>query len=347
MIKIEKKSVEQNEITIIHINLENIRVKFMDYGARVLNIETPNKDNLFEEILLEYKDLNDYIENDMYMNAIVGPSSGRIKDGCFTIKGNEYQVEQNELNINSLHSGKDGISYKFFNYSIVEDNQKAVIEFKIITNSGESLFPGNQNITIRYTVSNEGLEIEFCGTTDKESLLNLTSHLYINLSGNLKDNILDHKLCVDTDKVVMVDSLQVPNGLFHKTLGDLDFTKMKSIKKGLSKDILSRKQKGIDDVYYFEEVRDSPVASLYEESSGRLLEVFTTYKSLVVYTHNHPNNKDLKHIESHPLHYAICLETQNIPNGINLNGFENSILKPRDVYHHRTMYKFSVKKKDD
>ncbi len=42
-------------------------------------------------------------------------------------------------------------------------------------------------------------------------------------------------------------------------------------------------------------------------------------------------------------HSAICLETQRIPNAINMPEFSNSvILKPEQTYYHKTIHTFSI-----
>ena len=44
----------------------------------------------------------------------------------------------------------------------------------------------------------------------------------------------------------------------------------------------------------------------------------------------------------HTQHMGICFETQNVPNGININNQEDSILLKDDTYSHKTIYKFSI-----
>lgn len=39
---------------------------------------------------------------------------------------------------------------------------------------------------------------------------------------------------------------------------------------------------------------------------------------------------------------GVCLETQFVPNAINDNNFETSLLKANDNYRHTTIYKFTT-----
>jgi aldose 1-epimerase len=112
----------------------------------------------------------------------------------------------------------------------------------------------------------------------------------------------------------------------------------------------------------------SLAAQLYDPSSGRHMEVYTTEPGVQVgdaialeiyyllsfnsrtcvcvffffqvYTYNYGS----KQPSDHPFvqHNSICLETQNFPNSINTPNFPNSVLRPGEQYHHLTIHKFRL-----
>jgi aldose 1-epimerase len=87
-----------------------------------------------------------------------------------------------------------------------------------------------------------------------------------------------------------------------------------------------------------------PAAEVWEPASGRFLHVTTNQNCVVVYTaDNLDANGATKDGAAYGPQHAICLETQNFPNGIHLPGRPDSVLRPGDRFYHRTDYAFSIR----
>ena len=343
MYSITKSEIDNKEFTFIEVKQKNIEVTFMDFGATVMSIFVPDKDGKMETVLLGYDKLSSYIDGSMYLNCIIGPISGRIKDATFKIDGSPYHIEKNFMETENLHGGSDCFGYKFFKYNIIDEENQTQVIFTYHNLESISHFPGNQLIQIIYTIKNTELKIEFVGDTTEATLLNLTSHLYFNLSGNLKKTILDNKLRIKASNTLLLDQKFVPYKKASLVGTHLDFLTLKPIKDNFTKDIYNRPEKGIDNPYLLDTVDyNKPCITLIEPTNKRKLEVFTTYPSVVCYTHNFPDNLDLLFNQKHEKHLGICFETQNPPNGINIDGLESSILYAKEDYYHKTIYKFSV-----
>ncbi len=163
----------------------------------------------------------------------------------------------------------------------------------------------------------------------------MTNHSYFNLSGNLKTNILNHELRINSSEALLLDDNQVPYKVIDTTNTNLDYRKRKVIKEEPFKDI--------DDPLLLDEVSfDIPQVELVNPINKRKLEVFTTYPCIVCYSHNYPDFKELLFDAKHEKHMGICFEAQNPPNGINTDGMEDSILRKDETYYHKILYKFSV-----
>lgn len=53
--------------------------------------------------------------------------------------------------------------------------------------AGEDGFPGEVNVTVKYTLTNDHrLILDFHATTNKATPINMTNHAYFNLSGDVK-----------------------------------------------------------------------------------------------------------------------------------------------------------------
>ena len=343
MYKIEKQKIGLDEFTIIEVKQKDIEVTFMDFGATVLSILVPDKDGNKETVLLAYDELSSYLEGEMYLNCIIGPISGRIKDATFNIDDSPYHIDANFMDTVNLHGGSDCFGYKFFDYEILDETDQTQVIFKYLNRESGSTFPGNQHIQIVYTIRNTELKIEFIGDTSEPTILNLTSHLYFNLSGNLKRQITDNKLQMKASKTIELDEKNVPVQVASLLDTHLDFIEPKIIKDVFTKEVYARPEHGIDNPFLFDEVTyEQSQIILKDPISKRRLDVYTTYPSVVCYTHNFPDGRNLKFHRKHEKHLGICFETQNPPNGINIDGLESSILREGEDYYQKTVYKFSV-----
>ena len=84
-------------------------------------------------------------------------------------------------------------------------------------------------------------------------------------------------------------------------------------------------------------------AKLVDLSSGRTLIVTTSEMAMVFYSGNFlsPGGK-INQGHYARKHYGVCLETQNIPNAINMPGcVNNSLYTPENPYSSTTEWQFS------
>ena len=345
MYSINKQNVKNKNITFIEVKQKDIEVTFMDYGATILSILVPDKNGLMESVVMAYDKLDSYIDNNMYLNAIIGPNSGRIENANYIINDEEIEVEKNFQNTENLHSGSDCFAFKIFDFEVFDFIDSTKVVFKYKKEENESVFPGNQIIKIIYTVSSTNLLIEFEGETDKDALLNMTNHAYFNLSGNLKNVILDHKLQVNSKKYMELNENFVPFQVSSSSKTICDFFNEKKLSESLNEAVYDLPTLGIDHPFIFEDVGfNFKQISLKDPISKRELEVYTTYPCAVIYTHNYLEPIKLLFGVEHVKHLGICFETQNEPNGINIKGINDSILQSNEKYYHKTLYKFKVMK---
>lgn len=84
-------------------------------------------------------------------------------------------------------------------------------------------------------------------------------------------------------------------------------------------------------------------ASVYEPTTGRMLEMFTTEPAVQVYT---GNLLDGTHTGKGGAVYrrrtGFCLEAQHCPDSPNQPNFPSTVLKPGETYQTMTVYRFST-----
>lgn len=335
MISINK----QGPYHIINIDQDHFNVSLLNYGASIYQIQSPDINGHMEDLLLEYNHIDDYHKNNIYLNATIGPITGRINKGLIHMNNHDYQFSKNQNNKHTLHSGNHALSYQFFDYEIIENTNQDLVKFSKTVNLFDDI---HYRIDVIYTIKDQSIKINYLINTNKDFIFNLTNHAYFNLSGNLKNSIHHHQVQLNTNIRHQLDQDQVPTGQILKE--DLyDFTKSKSL-SGPLEQLCNHPYKGFDDIYFYPNHQaDQWMGKLYDPISHRHLSVYASYDHLLFYTHNNIGDKPLKHIDNHIKHYGICFECQKSPIGFDHPQATNPILKANQIYDEFILFQFSVK----
>ena len=317
-------------------NDKGMEVCIINYGATVTKIIAADKNDDYENVVVGFDDLDNYLKNgNSYFGAIVGRYCNRIAGGMFSLNGTQYQLAKNNNN-NTLHGGKKGFDKVCWHVENYEPTGSLKLTYTSI--DGEEGFPGNLKVEVIYTLSNEDeLQIDYTATTDKPTPVNLTNHCYFNLSGNADTNILDHELEIFADRYTPVEKDLIPTGEILTVKNTrFDFMVAKKIGKDLPEAdvydhnmILNKEnKKGSSEM--------TKAANLYDPVGKRYMEMFTTEPGVQLYT--------AKSLDAGiKIRTAVCLEAQHYPNSPNEPSFPDTILQPGQQYRQTTIYKFSVK----
>lgn len=351
---IEKKSFgkldDGTEVTLITLKNQNgMKADIISYGATVVSLTAPDRNNKFEDIVLGYDNIEGYVNDNSYFGSIVGRYGNRIAKGQFTLDGKKYQLTINN-NENHLHGGKVGFNKKNWEIVKTEENDNGVsVTFKYLSKDGEEGYPGNLVLYVTYTLTkNNELKIDYKATTDKNTILNPTHHSYFNLTGNPNNTILNHELMINASEITPVNSALIPTGKLMKVENTpFDFRKSKKI----GKDINSNNEQiklglGYDHNFVIDRKNNDiiKIAEVYEPTTGRLMEVFSDQPGVQFYTGNFLNGSATgKNGIKYNYRTGFCLEAQHFPDSPNQPNFPNVILKPGEEYKQTTIYKFSTK----
>ncbi|HYH35174.1 MAG TPA: aldose epimerase family protein, partial [Nocardioides sp.] len=77
---------------------------------------------------------------------------------------------------------------------------------------GDQGFPGRLTTHAAYAVTPVGMRLELTAATDAATVVNLTSHAYLNLAGDGSGTVDDHLLTVPADAFTPVDDTGIPLG---------------------------------------------------------------------------------------------------------------------------------------
>lgn len=343
------KTKEGAEITsYILKNVNGMEAEFIDYGARLVRLMVPDAKGKYADIVLGYDTVAAYEKSDTYYGAFIGRCSNRIGGASFTLNNTNYKVDKNDGE-NSLHGGLNGYDKMIYDAETYEEEGEVTIEFSRLSKDMEQGFPGNLDLTVTYTLSEDNaLVIEYFAVSDKDTLVNLTNHSYFNLAGHDSGDILNHKVKIAADTFAVTREGLIPTGELQKVEGTpMDFRDWRRIGDDVDADFPALVMAGGYDHHFEFSSKDKEVrlaAEAHDSSSGRYMEVYTDLPGMQFYTGNFIDGKAIgKQGCKYPRRAGFCMETQVIPDSVHLPGMDSCILKAGQEYDTTTVYKFGVR----
>lgn len=323
-------------------NANGLVAKVMTYGATLTELHAPDKSGAQGDVVLGFDALDPYLKGVPYFGATVGRVANRVAKGKFTLDGKEYTLAVNN-GPNALHGGLKGFDKQVWKAKPVRRKDGPAVQFTYHSADGEEGYPGNLDVTVVYTLTNQNaLRLDYTATTDKDTPVNLTNHSYFNLAG--QGDILSHTVMLNADKYTPVDDTLIPTGELKEVAGTpMDFRTAHPIGDHL--DELTGDPKGYDHNYVINGGGKSLTltAKITEPTTGRVMEVYTTEPGVQFYTGNFLDGTLTgKGGTVYKIHTAFCLEAQHYPDAVNHPNFPSVILKPGQTYKQRTEYRFST-----
>jgi aldose 1-epimerase len=318
-----------------------ITMKAVNYGGIITSLLVPGRDGKPGDIVLGYDSLDGYLASSPYFGALVGRYANRIAKGTFTLDSVTYRLACNN-GPNHLHGGNRGFDKVFYDAKPFTSDTSAGVIFHYLSRDGEEGYPGNLDLTVAYTLTNQHeLIIDYLASTDKATPVNLSQHTYWNLAG--QGDILSHELMIRASAFTPVDTTLIPTGESRPVEGTpWDFRKPKQIGRDLM--LTGGSPVGYDHNFVLDAPgTGEPAVRLSEKSSGRWMEIYTDQPGVQFYTGNFLDGSiQGKNGIVYRKYSGIVLETQHFPDSPNRPEFPTTILRPGEKYQSQTVYKFGA-----
>ncbi|WP_215114263.1 aldose epimerase family protein [Exiguobacterium sp. s70] len=315
-------------------NKNGMRLSAISYGCAMTELTAPDRDGNMDSVILKYGNPEQYLENPVYLGSVVGRIAGRIRNA--EIDGMALTPSEAPHHI---HGGDDGITFRHWDM----DAEGQAITFTYLSPDGEEGYPGNVTFKVVYELTDDNeLVVTMTAQTDERTWVNLNHHNYFNLGG--RPTIHDHVLTLPADRVAKLDDESLPTGeLLEVETTPFDFRDGKQVGEAISsEDEAIVKAGGLDHPFILKD----GVTRLHDSVSGRVMDVETNQPVMVVYTANFLSEETPVTLKGRQKHSAICLEAQAFPDAPNHPDIATSIeLKPEELYHSRTVYRFGVESK--
>jgi aldose 1-epimerase len=310
-------------------NAKGMVVKVMTFGAMLTEIQAPDRNGVFTNVVLGTNSFDAYLNNTFTAQAqVIGRVANRIANARFTLDGVEYHLDAN-AGPHQIHGGRNGFGRQVWQAQMLPPGaHDASVRFTIFSKDGEDGYPGNLTASVTYTLNDDNeLRLDYTATTDKATPVNLVSHPYFNLAGS--GGVREQELWLNAGHYTLTDAQLIPTGEIAPVQGTpLDFTVPTLI--GAHADQLTPRAGVYDNNFLINGGGKSLVlaARARDPESGRVLEVRTTQPGIQLYTGNP---------------HAFALETQHYPDSVNHTNFPSTILRPGETYKSTTVLSFSTK----
>lgn len=330
-------------------NSEGNEVAISNYGGALVAIMVPDRNGNRANVIQGHDNINDIVNSpEPYLSTLIGRYGNRICKGRFQLHGKEYQLPINN-GPNSLHGGLKGFNAKVLDALQMNDH---TLVLKYVSPYGEEGFSGEMRTTVVYSFTDDNeLVIEYMATTNKKTIINLTSHGFFSLAGiaNPTPTIENLECEINADFYIPIDNTSIPTGEILRVEGTpFDFRKPKTVGQDIDADNEQIKNgAGYDHCFVLnkkEEGELSFAARIKEPVSGRIMEVYTTEPGVQVYTDNWADGYKGQNGATFPRRSAICFEAQHFPDSPNRPYFPSVVLNPGEQYTQKTVYRFAVDK---
>ncbi|WP_263166114.1 aldose epimerase family protein [Streptomyces sp. SCSIO ZS0520] len=303
-------------------NGDDLAVTVWTYGATLVEVRTPGRDNRTDNVVVRLPGLGDY--EDRERNAYIGATVGRycrcVRDGRMVLDGVPHQLARNE-GPHHVHGGGEGFDRRVWDAEAGRDGDELVLRLRLESPDGDQGYPGAVTAETVYRVDREaGLTIEFSGTTTAPTVFGLTNHAFWNLAG--QGTVDGHQLAINSSSSVFFDAEQMP---LAGPPADIRGTRL---------DYQSARGIGAEELDNFF-VLDDPwlwAAQLHDPGSGRLLEIRTEGPGMGVYS----GDKMLTP------RAGLALEPGCFPDAPNRSDYPSARLDPGGTRTESTIYRFSV-----
>ena len=347
------ETVVDGDSTALYVltNKNGMEVCVTNFGARIVSVMVPDVKGQLQDVVLGFDSIGQYIRIPSDFGAAIGRYANRINKGQISVGGETIQLPVNNYG-HCLHGGPQGWQYKVFKATPIGTSG---LKLTLVSPDGDMNFPGNVTVSVTYRLTDDNaIDIQYEGTTDKETILNMTNHSYFNLNGDASTPITDDTLFINADAFTPVDSTFMTTGEVTSVAETpFDFTTPTPI--GARIDMEDNEQlangHGYDHNWVLRESNDitTVAAKVVSPVTGIVLEVLTDQPGIQIYTGNFLDGTVTgKKGVVYNRRAAICLETQVYPDSPNKSlvnpSWPSPYLKPGETYTHHTIFRFSVNK---
>ena len=329
MKKILIEDIVVNDLLLKKVTLFNDKAKviLVSYGAGVYQYLYEDQD-----LIIVPETIEAYMNDLAFYGKTIGRTSGRLVVPSYRIEDQSYEVKPYLSAYTSLHGGKKGFSTQ--NFTLIK-NTKDTATFRYVSKDLEEGYPGKLILDVHYILEDDGsLMIQYEATTTKDTLCNITNHVYFNLN-QTEPTIFDQMIQLNASKYLDIDQNYLLKNISDVNQSPFDFKSLKPFKMPIQQ-MNETSFKGFDHTFIFDDLKDDEVKAIaYDKKQNLGVNTYTSYPAVVLYTHNDPACIPLNGpFDKDAFYSSFTLECQYEPGGIHHESLNHAILKKGETYQH-------------
>lgn len=323
------------------IGAPGIRCRLSPLGAAIAALEVRDARGEFLNIALSPLNFRAMAPDPSLAGRTVGPCCGRVREGEIEIEGRRIQLERNEGS-NHLHGGSSGCAQRLWEAERLSPSR---VRFRLRLPDGLAGYPGERALSADYEASEDALQVTYAAETDRATWLDLTNHVYFDLSGRFDGAAMRQTLqaaagCVvrnDRNHLPLVVSLAdgafdflEPCALADKLAGfpgDMQLTFGRGYNNALLLSGALRRELGF-------------CARLASPDSGIRMTLDTDAPAIVLYTGGFLDGQTRLRDGGATPGCAVALEAQGVPDPFHLPGAAPQILHPGETWSRTIRWSF-------
>jgi galactose mutarotase-like enzyme len=308
-------------------------VHLLTLGATVHRLEVTAADGSRRNVVLAHPDVAAYLGSPYYLGAVVGRYANRIAHGRFDLDGRAIRVPVNDRG-HALHGGPSGFDRRLWD---VQERGADRAVLRLISPDGDMGFPGTVETTATYEVSGSSVRLVLEAVTDAPTVVNLTSHVYLNLNG--EGTVEDHVLWVPADRWTPVDATGIPRGT-HEPVDGTPFDLREPCLLGSR---FAELPDGYDHNLVVSGSGPRRVAALESAESGVRVGLDADQPGLQLFTSGtFDGTRTDADGRPMPRYAGVALEPQLFPDSPNHPDWPSAVLLPGDRYRSHIEWSFST-----
>ncbi len=314
----------------------------LDWGGIVTGLWVPDAVGRSANVVLALPDLAAYLAGaGTHLGVIAGRYANRIAGANFVLDGERHDLMAND-GAHCLHGGPAGFGAQLWQAALEPVAADGSLSLHLTRTSphGEMGFPGTLEVSVRYTLTPDGCwRIAYAATTDRPTVVNLTSHAYFNLGGAAAGPALDHHLTLHASRYTQPDATGIP--LQHAPVDGTPFD--------FRRERVIGTEVGYDHNWLLDHPLDGalhPAARLRDPASGRCMELLTTEPAVQFYAGTWLDGALAGPDGTRYTRGAgVCLETQHNPDSPHWPAsadWPGTVLRPGEVFRSTTVHRFTA-----
>ena len=317
--------------------------QILTYGGAIRALTVPDRTGRPVDVALGFDSLEDYRAQDKYIGALIGRCANRIGGGRFVLNGREYPLLVNN-GPNHLHGGGVGFDKQVWK---LESVGKSALTLSLFSPDGQEGYPGDLAVQVTYTLSDEGLSIDYLARAGQDTVCSLTSHAYFNLSGHGSGSILNHEIQLFAQRYTPADSTSIPTGeIAPVERTPMDLRRPTRIGAHIDEPFQQLEFAGGYDHNWVVDGPSGtlrPAAIVSAPDTGIVMAVESTLPGVQFYAGNFLDGCPAgKGGAVYGRRAGLALETQYFHDAVNKPSFPSPVLRAGEEYRHRTVYRFGT-----